>query len=178
MIVPAQLEQHERMKAIRDRQSIPPRFEVLRRHEEEVTRLAAEAVRAEAARAIREKIAQDRRDAEDERLRELTRAYRLSFDNKARPKRTVREIQADVAKASGVTVDDILGSRRQIEVVIARQVAMWFAKHETNLSFPALGRLFGGRDHTTILHACRKIDRRIAAGTLPQSLMALVREGK
>ncbi|MBS1725046.1 MAG: hypothetical protein JSS66_19065 [Armatimonadetes bacterium] len=178
MIVPAQLEQHERMKAIRARQSIPPRFEVLRRREEEAARLAAEAVRAEAARALREKIAQDKRDAEDERLKELTRAYRLAFDNKARPKRTVREIQAAVAVASGVPVNDIISHRRTVRFTIPRHFAIWLVRRDTTLSTPSIGRLFGNRDHTTILHACRKIDRLIAAGELPHSLMALVREGK
>ena len=56
-----------------------------------------------------------------------------------------------------VSVEDILSSRRPAEVVRPRQMAMYLAKQMTLCSLPEIGRRFGGRDHTTILHAIRKI---------------------
>ena len=53
---------------------------------------------------------------------------------------------------------DILSSRRTAVVVKPRQVAMYLAKTLTMRSLPEIGRRFGGRDHTTVLHAVRKIE--------------------
>lgn len=53
---------------------------------------------------------------------------------------------------------DITSARRTGEVVRPRQVAMYLMRHMTGLSLPAIGRLFGGRDHTTVMHASRKIE--------------------
>ncbi len=171
MIVPAQLEQHERIKAVREKWSGPTKSEIARQRAEMTERISV-------MRKIREKIDRDRREAVEQRMCELMAAYRLTFDSMANPKRTVREIQANVAEACGVTVADILGPRRQAKIVIARQFAFWMARRDTNYSFPAIGRLFGDKDHTTVMHGFAKIDRLIAAGQLPDALMALVREGK
>merc|ERR1712173_37660 len=54
---------------------------------------------------------------------------------------------------------DILSKRRSRSVARPRQVAMALAKELTNHSLPELGNAFGGRDHTTVLHACRKIEQ-------------------
>lgn len=60
-----------------------------------------------------------------------------------------------------VTVIDIKSARRSKYIVRPRQVAMYLAKTRTLLTLPAIGRRFGGRDHTTVLHAVRKIERLI-----------------
>ena len=75
------------------------------------------------------------------------------------PKRVkIEEIQRIVAHHYQVSRADILSSRRTQTVVRPRQVAMYLAKQLTLRSLPEIGRRFGGRDHTTVLHAVRKID--------------------
>jgi chromosomal replication initiator protein len=75
------------------------------------------------------------------------------------PKRVkIEEIQKLVASHYNVTRADILSSRRTANVVLPRQIAMFLSKALTMRSLPEIGRRFGGRDHTTVLHAVRKID--------------------
>jgi chromosomal replication initiator protein len=73
----------------------------------------------------------------------------------------VEDILRIVAKHSSVTRSDLLSSRRTANVVRPRQIAMYLAKTLTLRSLPEIGRRFGGRDHTTVLHAVRKIDANI-----------------
>jgi chromosomal replication initiator protein len=75
------------------------------------------------------------------------------------PKRIkIEEIQRIVARQYNVSRADLLSSRRTANVVRPRQVAMYLAKMLTLRSLPEIGRRFGGRDHTTVLHAVRKIE--------------------
>jgi chromosomal replication initiator protein len=81
-----------------------------------------------------------------------------------------------VASHYGVSRADILSSRRTAVVVKPRQVAMFLAKTLTMRSLPEIGRRFGGRDHTTVLHAVRKIDALLQNdGTLRDELELLKR---
>jgi chromosomal replication initiator protein len=74
------------------------------------------------------------------------------------PKRVkIEDIQRVVARQYNVSRSDLLSSRRTANVVRPRQVAMYLAKTLTLRSLPEIGRRFGGRDHTTVLHAVRKI---------------------
>ena len=70
----------------------------------------------------------------------------------------VEDILRIVAKHYGVSRADLLSSRRTANVVRPRQIAMYLAKTLTLRSLPEIGRRFGGRDHTTVLHAVRKIE--------------------
>ena len=54
-------------------------------------------------------------------------------------------------------MSDILSKRRSRSVARPRQMAMFLAKELTNYSLPEIGEAFGGRDHTTVIHACKKI---------------------
>lgn len=75
------------------------------------------------------------------------------------PKRVkIEEIQKLVASHYNVSRSDLLSSRRTATVVRPRQIAMYLAKALTLRSLPEIGRRFGGRDHTTVLHAVRKIE--------------------
>ncbi len=75
------------------------------------------------------------------------------------PKRVkIEDIQKLVATHFNVSRADILSSRRTANVVRPRQIAMYLAKIMTPRSLPEIGRRFGGRDHTTVLHAVRKIE--------------------
>lgn len=70
---------------------------------------------------------------------------------------TIENIQKTVAEYYKVKVADLLSKRRSRSVARPRQMAMALAKELTNHSLPEIGDAFGGRDHTTVLHACRKI---------------------
>jgi chromosomal replication initiator protein len=75
------------------------------------------------------------------------------------PKRVkIEDIQRIVARQYNVSRADLLSSRRTANVVRPRQIAMYLAKTLTLRSLPEIGRRFGGRDHTTVLHAVRKIE--------------------
>jgi chromosomal replication initiator protein len=82
------------------------------------------------------------------------------------PKRVkIEDIQRIVARHYNVSRGDLLSSRRTANVVRPRQVAMYLAKTLTLRSLPEIGRRFGGRDHTTVLHAVRKIEHLVGADT-------------
>jgi chromosomal replication initiator protein len=70
---------------------------------------------------------------------------------------TIENIQKTVAEYYKIRVSDILSKRRSRSVARPRQMAMALAKELTNHSLPEIGNAFGGKDHTTVLHACRKI---------------------
>jgi chromosomal replication initiator protein len=71
---------------------------------------------------------------------------------------TIEDIQKRVADYFGIKVSDIQSSRRTQNITRPRQVAMYLAKILTSRSLPEIGRKFGGRDHTTVLHAVRKVE--------------------
>ena len=73
--------------------------------------------------------------------------------------RTPEEMLTEIAAYFGLAVDALRGKSRQRELVTARQVAMYVFRELTDLSYPAIARLFGGRDHTTVIHAVDKIQR-------------------
>lgn len=81
------------------------------------------------------------------------------------PKMTVipiEEIQSQVGKFYGVTVKEIKATKRTQDIVLARQVAMYLTREMTDNSLPKIGKEFGGRDHSTVLHAYNKIKNMIA----------------
>lgn len=81
------------------------------------------------------------------------------------PKMTVipiDEIQSQVGKFYGVTVNEIKATKRTQNIVLARQVAMYLAREMTDNSLPKIGKEFGGRDHSTVLHAYNKIKSMLA----------------
>ncbi|MCT8268309.1 chromosomal replication initiator protein DnaA [Afifella sp. JA880] len=80
------------------------------------------------------------------------------------PKRIrIEDIQKIVARHYNVSRQDLVSARRTRTVVRPRQIAMYLAKTMTPRSFPEIGKRFGGRDHTTVLHAVRKIEGLVGA---------------
>jgi chromosomal replication initiator protein len=71
---------------------------------------------------------------------------------------TIDEIQRKVAEHYNIRLSDMHSARRARQVARPRQVAMYLAKQLTARSLPEIGRKFGGRDHTTVMHAVRKIE--------------------
>ena len=77
-------------------------------------------------------------------------------------KLTIEEIQRKVAEHYNVRLSDLIGPKRLRTIARPRQVAMYLAKQLTSRSLPEIGRRFGGRDHTTIMHGVRKIEELMA----------------
>ena len=73
-----------------------------------------------------------------------------------------RLIINSVAGTFGVSLSNILSSRRESIIVYARSSASWLMRRHTRLSLPAIGLRLGGRDHTTVLHAVRRLDKMFA----------------
>ncbi|MDO9485540.1 MAG: chromosomal replication initiator protein DnaA [Actinomycetota bacterium] len=84
------------------------------------------------------------------------------FPSEAGPEITAAQIMAATASYFGVTIDDLCGASRSRVLVTARQIAMYLCRELTDLSLPKIGQAFGGRDHTTVMHADRKIRQLMA----------------
>jgi hypothetical protein len=83
----------------------------------------------------------------------------------------IRSIQLVVCEYYGVSLIDLLSSRRTKAIVLPRQVAVWLCRRLTPHSLPALGPHFGGRDHTTMLHNARRIDELRQSDPAMQALL-------
>jgi chromosomal replication initiator protein len=79
-----------------------------------------------------------------------------------RTARSISEIQAAACQHFGLSREELLSSARTPRIAWPRQVAMYLSRELTSASLPSIGRDFGGRDHTTVLHACRRTSKRIA----------------
>jgi chromosomal replication initiator protein len=77
--------------------------------------------------------------------------------NESTPEITGATIMAQTAAYFSLTLDDLCGTSRSRVLVNARQIAMYLCRELTDLSLPKIGQMFGGRDHTTVMHADRKI---------------------
>ena len=90
---------------------------------------------------------------------------------------TVDDIQKATSEHYGMRQADLISERRTRAVARPRQAAMWLAKQLTSRSLPDIGRRFGGRDHTTVLHAVRRIDElRAGDPQLARDLEVLIRK--
>ena len=82
--------------------------------------------------------------------------------NETNPEITGATIMAQTAAYFSLTIDDLCGTSRSRVLVNARQIAMYLCRELTDLSLPKIGQTFGGRDHTTVMHADRKIRQLMA----------------
>lgn len=87
---------------------------------------------------------------------------------------TIREIQLAVCARYNIELRHILSEMRTARIVRPRHVAMYLAKKLTPHSFPEIGRRFGGKDHTTVLHALRKIETIVATDTQVAGVVASI----
>lgn len=90
---------------------------------------------------------------------------------------SVEQIQRKVADYYQLRISDLLSPRRTRDITLPRQVAMFLAKRLTTRSLPDIGRRFGGRDHTTVIHAVRKIDKlRETSADIDADVLTLLRQ--
>ena len=83
------------------------------------------------------------------------------IDRRVRKTISAEGIRDMVAESFGIEVEALIGKSRKRPIVDARQVAMFFCKRLTQLSLEAIGKRFGGRDHSTVIHACRAVQARL-----------------
>lgn len=81
----------------------------------------------------------------------------IPTDTAASPELDIETIKSEVAERYGVTVDEIESTKRAKRISQARHIAIYLARELTDSSFPTIGRAFGRRDHTTVMHAYRKV---------------------
>ena len=87
-------------------------------------------------------------------------ATSLIGSSKTRPKHlSAKQIIEKTAKHFRIPVDDILGPKRDKDIVVPRQVAMYMLRNELHLSFPKIARELGRKDHTTAIHSVEKIQK-------------------
>ncbi len=84
------------------------------------------------------------------------------ISDQSRPEISAGLIMSETSQYYGFTIEDLCGPSRSRSLVVARQVAMYLCRELTDMSFPKVGQEFGGRDHTTVMHAERKIRKEIA----------------
>ena len=70
-------------------------------------------------------------------------------------------IKETVAKYFSINKDDLSGNKRSNDIAFPRQIAMYLCRDVANMSYPQIGVDFGGRDHSTVMHACRKIEKEV-----------------
>lgn len=86
------------------------------------------------------------------------------------------KLMEQIANYYSLSVADLTGPKRDKDIVAPRQVAMYFMRHELNLSFPKIAEVVGGRDHTTAMHSVAKIERLIEANEVLREDLNAIRD--
>jgi len=98
------------------------------------------------------------------------------------PEISVEQIQQTVVERFGMSLQELTGDRRSQQIVYPRQVAMYLCRELTDSSLPKIGKQFGGRDHTTVIHATSKIAKLIREDrnvyNLVQELTARIKQAR
>ena len=147
---------------------------VIRRREYVVQRTVAE-------RPVRERLDSALRhirelEAEVSRLTQLLARAEADAAREREIWVTINGIKTVVANRFGVPIKEMIGRGRRAEVVLPRQIIAYLARELTPCSLPEIGRKLGDRDHTTVLHAVRKIEKLEADGGGVAQIIADVRE--
>ncbi len=85
-------------------------------------------------------------------------ALRDFFDQQRHRQITAELIMQNVSDYFGLTIGDLTGPTRRRDVTVPRQIAMYLTREMTGMSLPQIGAVFGGRDHTTVLHSCKTVE--------------------
>jgi chromosomal replication initiator protein len=139
-----------RKKAIQDRMNTPDEV-----HEFIATRISTNIRELEGALIRVTAFASLNRQSVDLNLAQIV--LKDIFPHDEGPQITSATIMAQTAQYFGLTIEDLCSTSRSRVLVTARQIAMYLCRELTELSLPKIGQQFGGRDHTTVMHADRKI---------------------
>ena len=97
-------------------------------------------------------------------------ALKEIFDQRRHKQVTAELIMQTVSDYYGLTLNDLIGPTRKREITVPRQIAMYLTREMTGMSLPQIGSVFGGRDHTTVMHSCKTVE----AGTAGDSNLGMV----
>ena len=86
------------------------------------------------------------------------KALKEIFDQRKQKQVTAELIMQTVSDYYGLTIRDLTGPTRKREVTVPRQIAMYLTREMTGMSLPQIGTVFGGRDHTTVIHSCKTVE--------------------
>jgi len=75
---------------------------------------------------------------------------------------SIENVQKSVASFFNLPLSELRARKRNKNIVVPRQIAMYLSRQLTNQSLPEIGNAFGGKDHTTVLHSCKKIESQIS----------------
>ena len=102
-------------------------------------------------------------------------ALKEIFDQKQPKKVTAEMIMQTVSDYYSVTLSELVGPTRKREVTVPRQVAIYLTREMTGMSLPQIGEVFGGRDHTTIMHSCKVMENAINKDSSMKNLVNTVK---
>lgn len=106
--------------------------------------------------------------------RTLTVLERL-YPSPVHERYSIAAIQRATCEAFNISLDDLVSRSRASRLARPRQLAMFLSRHLTDTTLPGIGRQFGGRDHTTVIHACREVERRLHADPATRSAITRMR---
>ena len=92
------------------------------------------------------------------------------FDQRRHKQVTAELVMQTVSDYYGLTLNDLISPTRKREITVPRQIAMYLTRELTGMSLPQIGSVFGGRDHTTVMHSCKTVE----AGTAGDSNLSMV----
>ena len=92
-----------------------------------------------------------------------------------RKKITIKQILEETASCFNITPQEMKSKKRTQIIVFPRQVAMYLTRELTDSSLIKIGREFGGRDHTTVIHACKKIEAELSSNSELKNKLALIK---
>jgi chromosomal replication initiator protein len=108
---------------------------------------------------------------------EVARAAMSSLGNDNKESHlNIQQIAQAVAEYYHISLESMCGKQRDKHIVMPRQIAMYLMRQETQASLLEIGQLFGGRDHSTVLHACEKIDRAVNINPALRREIVAIRE--
>ena len=109
-------------------------------------------------------------------------ALKEIFDQRRHKQITAELIMQTVSDYYGLTLNDLIGPTRKREITVPRQIAMYLTREMTGMSLPQIGSVFGGRDHTTVMHSCKTVEAGAAGdpnlGLVVDDIKRLVRNAQ
>ena len=98
-------------------------------------------------------------------------ALKEIFDQRQHKQITAELVMRTVSDYYGLTLNDLTGPTRKREITVPRQIAMYLTREMTGMSLPQIGTVFGGRDHTTVMHSCKTVEANTKANAGMKSVV-------
>lgn len=109
--------------------------------------------------ALNKLVAYSRLEGKPPTLQLVNELLNEGFPEKSRKPVSINEVQNVICSYFGISKADLIGNKRSAALVYPRQIAMYLCRELTDESLSNIGKHFGGRDHTTVLHACKKVEK-------------------